>query len=93
MTNLRPLHDYVLVRPDKAPEKIGSIIVPDRAKEKPLRGEVLAVGPGRVTETGRKTLDVAVGNVVLFSAYAGQKVENDDLLLHESDILAVEEVA
>jgi chaperonin GroES len=92
--NFRPLHDYVLIkRLDTAEERIGGIIIPDTAKEKPQEGEVLAVGPGKILEDGtRRAMAVAVGNKVLFGKYAGTEITVDDeerLVLRESDILGV----
>jgi chaperonin GroES len=92
--NFRPLHDYVLIkRLDAAEERIGGIIIPDTAKEKPQEGEVLAVGPGKILEDGtRRAMAVAVGNKVLFGKYAGTEITVDDeerLVLRESDILGV----
>jgi chaperonin GroES len=92
--NFRPLHDYVLIkRLDAAEERIGGIIIPDTAKEKPQEGEVLAVGPGKMLEDGtRRAMAVAVGNKVLFGKYAGTEITVDDeerLVLRESDILGV----
>jgi chaperonin GroES len=92
----RPLHDYVLVkRLDAAEERIGGIIIPDTAKEKPQEGEVLAVGPGKVLEDGtRRAVAVAAGNKVLFGKYAGTEITLDDeehLVLRESDILGIVE--
>jgi chaperonin GroES len=92
----RPLHDYVLIkRLDTSEERVGGIIIPDTAKEKPQEGEVLAVGPGKVLEDGsRRTVAVAVGNKVLFGKYAGTEITVDDeerLVLRESDILGVVE--
>jgi chaperonin GroES len=90
----RPLHDYVLIkRLDAAEERVGGIIIPDTAKEKPQEGEVLAVGPGKMLEDGtRRAMAVAVGNKVLFGKYAGTEITVDDeerLVLRESDILGV----
>jgi chaperonin GroES len=90
----RPLHDYVLIkRLDTSEERIGGIIIPDTAKEKPQEGEVLAVGPGKMLEDGtRRAMAVAVGNKVLFGKYAGTEITVDDeerLVLRESDILGV----
>jgi chaperonin GroES len=90
----RPLHDYVLIkRLDAAEERIGGIIIPDTAKEKPQEGEVLAVGPGKMLEDGtRRAMAVAVGNKVLFGKYAGTEITVDDeerLVLRESDILGI----
>ena len=92
----RPLHDYVLVkRLDTSEERIGGIIIPDTAKEKPQEGEVLAVGPGKVLEDGtRRAMAVAAGNKVLFGKYAGTEITLDDeerLVLRESDILGIVE--
>jgi len=92
----RPLHDYVLIkRLDAAEEHIGGIIIPDTAKEKPQEGEVLAVGPGKLLEDGkRRAVAVAVGNKLLFGKYAGTEITVDDeerLVLRESDILGVVE--
>jgi chaperonin GroES len=94
MKGFRPLHDRVLVRRVKAEEKTpGGLIIPDTAKEKPVEGEVLAVGPGARDESGRIVpLDVKVGDRVLFGKWAGTDViigGEDLLILKESDILGV----
>ena len=94
MPGFRPLHDRVLVRRIEAEERTtGGIIIPDTAKEKPVEGEVLAVGPGARDETGRIIpLDVKVGDRVLFGKWAGTDVLIDgeeQLILKESDILGV----
>jgi len=85
---LQPLSDRVLVRPAAAEQKTASgIIIPDSAKEKPLKGEVLAVGPG----TKDETMQVRVGDVVLFGKYAGTEIEVDGeklLIMRQSDIFA-----
>jgi len=91
---LRPLHDRVVVkRVDEEQKTAGGIIIPDTAKEKPVQGEVLAVGNGKLMEDGsRRPLDVKAGDRVLFSKYAGNeiKVEGEELLImREDDILAV----
>ncbi len=92
--NLTPLHDRVIVRP-AAPEEVtkGGIIIPDTAKEKPMQGEVIAVGSGKQAEDGKTTaLVVKVGDKVLYGKYSGTEisVEGDDLLImRESDIFAV----
>jgi len=91
---LKPLGDRVVVRPMQREEVTKSgIVLPDTAKEKPQRGEVLAAGPGRVTDKGdRIDMDVKVGDQVLFAKYAGTefKLDEDELLiLSEKDILAV----
>ncbi len=93
--NLQPLGDRVVVEREQASEKTaGGIVLPDTAKDKPLKGKVLAVGEGRVTKDGkRKALQVKVGDTVLFTSYAGDefKLEGDKkvLLMREDDILAV----
>ena len=89
----RPLHDRILVRRIEADEKTaGGIIIPDTAKEKPMEGEVLAVGPGALNEKGERVpLDVAVGDKVIYSKYGGMEVKIDGeayLILSERDILA-----
>ncbi|MDQ7820670.1 MAG: co-chaperone GroES [Armatimonadota bacterium] len=94
---LRPLGDRVLVRPIEDEERTsGGIVLPDTAKEKPQRGEVVAVGPGEWDEEGEKRLplDVKVGDHVLFAKYAGTEVKIDGvehLILRHSDILAIVE--
>lgn len=93
-TFLRPLADYVVVRPLEAEEKtLGGIILPDVAKKKPERGEVLEVGPGRRLEDGKRyEPDVQAGDVVLYTRYAGSEVEIDGeelKVLREAEILAV----
>lgn len=93
---LRPLNDRVVVKRIEEEQKTaGGIIIPDTAKEKPIMGEVLAVGNGRVLEDGtRRPLDVKADDKVLFGKYAGTdiKVEGEELLiLREDDILAIVE--
>ncbi len=93
---LRPLGDRVVIRPLAREEVTKSgIVLPDTAKEKPQQGEVLAVGPGRILDSGERIkMDVKDGDRVLFAKYAGTefKHEEDDLLiLSEKDILAVME--
>ena len=90
----RPLHDNVLVkRLDTTEEKVGGIIIPDTAKEKPQEGNVLAVGPGKLQDDGiRRALGVVVGNKILFGKYAGTEITVDGeevLVLRESDLLGV----
>jgi chaperonin GroES len=92
--DLRPLNDRVVVRRVEEEQKTaGGIIIPDSAKEKPIQGEVLAVGNGRVMEDGaRRALDVKKGDRVLFGKYSGTeiKVEGEELLImREDDILAI----
>src|SRR4051812_36858999 len=91
---VRPLHDRVLVK--KIPEREttrGGIIIPDTAKEKPIRGEVLSVGQGRTTEDGKvRPLDVKKGDIILFGKFCGTEVKingDDFLMMREEDILGV----
>jgi chaperonin GroES len=91
---IRPLHDRVVIR-RKEEERLspGGIVIPDTAKEKPVRGEVLAVGNGKILEDGRTIpLDVKVGDEVLFGKYSGNeiKVDGEELVvMREDDIMAV----
>ncbi len=91
---LKPLRDRVLVKP-KEPEEVtkGGIIIPDTAKEKPLEGEVIAIGPGRISEQGQKIpMEIKVGDKVLYKKYGGTEVKFNDeeyLIMSEDDILAV----
>lgn len=92
----RPLHDRVLVRRWQEDEKTaGGIIIPDTAKEKPMQGEIIAVGAGARDKDGNIVpLDVALGDVVLFGKYAGSEVTIDGeelVILRESDIMGVVE--
>ncbi len=94
MTDVRPLGDRILVKRVEEEEVMkGGIIIPDTAKEKPQRGEVIAVGLGRVDEDGKRLpLDVKVGDSILFGKYAGNEVTIDDeeyLIMREEDVLAV----
>jgi len=91
--NLQPLEDRIVVRTAEAEETtVSGLVIPDTAKEKPQQGEVLAVGPGRRSETGDLIpMDVAVGDTVVYSKYGGTEinVEGDDLLiLSARDVLA-----
>jgi chaperonin GroES len=90
---IRPLDDRVVVEPSAAEEvTAGGIVLPDNAKEKPQRGRVLAVGPGKLLDNGeRGSLSVAVGDEVIFGKYGGTEIELDGeeiKILRESDILA-----
>ena len=92
--NVRPLHDRILVRRMTEDEKTsGGIIIPDTAKEKPQRGEIVATGKGRVTEDGKTLpLEVKSGDTVLFGKYAGTELKLDGqeyLMMREEDILGV----
>ena len=91
---IRPLHDRILVkREDEEEGKHGSIIIPDTAKEKPQEGEVVAVGPGKVTEDGkRQPMEVKVGDKILFGKYSGSEVKLGDqeyLIMREEDVLGI----
>ena len=91
---LKPLNDRVLVkRLEEETKTAGGIIIPDSAKEKPMKGEVIAVGPGKVGDDGKRTkLAVEKGDKVLFNKYAGTEVKIDGvehLMMREDDILAV----
>ena len=94
---VRPLGDRVVVKPLEDEERTkGGIVLPDTAKEKPVRGEVVAVGPGEWDDEGQKRLplDVRVGDHVLYAKYGGTEIkidEQDHLILRQSDILAVVE--
>lgn len=89
----RPLHDRVLVRRSDEDEKVGSIIIPDSAQEKPMQGEVIAAGSGAKAEDGKVTaLDVKSGDKILFGKWSGTevKIDGEDLLImKESDILGI----
>jgi len=92
--NLKPLADRVIIKPAPAEEKTkGGIILPDTAKEKPMQGEIIAVGPGKVTDDGKTIpLEVKVGDKVLYGKYYGTEVTIDDteyLIMRESDIFAI----
>ena len=92
--NVKPLNDRVLVkRIEEAQVTKGGIVIPDAAKEKPIEGKIIAVGPGKMSEQGqRMTLQVKEGDRVLFGRYAGTeiKVEGEDyLMMREDDILAI----
>jgi chaperonin GroES len=91
---VKPLADRVVVAPAKEGEEMrGGIYIPDTAKEKPSQGEIVAVGPGRLSEDGtRLELDVKVGDKVLYGKYSGTDVTLDGeeyLILREADILAI----
>lgn len=85
---LKPLADRVLVKPLAAEEKVGGIYIPDTAKEKPQKGEVVAVGPG----DNENKMTLKVGDKVLYGKYSGTEInfeDNDYLIMKESDILAI----
>jgi chaperonin GroES len=95
--HLRPLHDRIIVRRllDEAMPRIGAIIIPDSAKEKPLLGTVLAAGLGKSNDEGeRLPMDVKAGDTILFGKYSGQEVSVDGvdyLIMKEDDVLAIQE--
>jgi len=91
---IRPLHDRVLIkRVEEERMSAGGIVIPDSATEKPDRGEVIAVGNGKITDSGDvRALDIKVGDTVLFGKYAGTNVKIDDdeyLVMKEDDVIAV----
>ena len=91
---LRPLHDRILVkRIEEEEQKVGGIIIPDSAKEKPQEGEVVAVGNGKADKDGKRiALDVKAGDRILFGKYSGQEVTVDGeeyLIMREDEVLAV----
>jgi chaperonin GroES len=93
-TNLKPLGDRVIVKPKEKEDMTKSgIVLPDTASEKPQEGSVLAVGPGRVLDNGKRVeLDVKTGDKVLFAKYAGTEVKLDGeeyLVIREADLLAI----
>jgi chaperonin GroES len=92
--NLRPLHDRVIVkRLEETRTSPGGIVIPDTAAEKPIRGEVVAIGTGKVMEDGKvRPLDVKIGDKVLYGKYSGTEVKlngQDLLVMREEDIMAV----
>ncbi len=94
--NIRPLHDRVVIkRVEEERMSAGGIVIPDSATEKPDRGEIIAAGNGKITDSGDvRAMDVKVGDVVLFGKYSGTtiKVNDDELLvMKEDDIIAVVE--
>ena len=92
--NVRPLHDRVIVKRVEEEEQVrGGIIIPDTAKEKPQEAEVVAVGPGKLQDDGkRQPMDVSAGDRVLVGKYSGSEIKIDDdeyVILREDEILAV----
>jgi chaperonin GroES len=92
-TKLQPLADRVVVRPIEREEVTkGGIVLPDTVKEKPQEGEVIAAGPGRLSEDGKRiAMDIKVGDRVIYAKYGGMDIKIDDeelIILRESDILA-----
>jgi chaperonin GroES len=88
---LKPLADRIIIEVEKQEEKTASgIVLPDMAKEKPMQGKVIAVGPGRLEDGKRIPVEVKIGDLVLYAKYAGTEVKVDNheyLILRESDIL------
>ena len=92
--NIRPLHDRVLVQRIEQEEQVrGGIIIPDTAKEKPQEAEVIAVGPGKLNDEGKRApMDVKTGDRILMGKYSGSEIKLDDtdyVILREDEILAV----
>ena len=91
---VRPLHDRVIIeRIEETEQRVGGIIIPDSAKEKPQQGKIIAAGKGRIEKDGRVTpLDVKAGDTILFGKYAGQEIKidgNDYLIMREEEVLGV----
>ena len=92
--NVRPLHDRIIVeRIEESEQRIGGIIIPDSAKEKPQQGKVIAAGAGKVKDDGKRiALDVKAGDLILFGKYSGQEIKLDGseyLIMREDEVLAV----
>lgn len=92
--NLKPLADRVIVRPLEAEEKTaGGLYIPDTAKEKPQQGEIVAIGPGKVSDDGKNIpMEVKVGDKVLYGKYSGTEITSDGedlLIMRENDIFAI----
>ena len=92
--DIRPLHDRLIVRRlEEGEQKVGGIIIPDSAKEKPQRGEVIAAGNGKLNDEGQRVpLDVKAGDLILFGKYTSQEVKldgQDYLIMREDEVLAV----
>ena len=92
--NVRPLHDRIIVRRlDEGEQKVGGIIIPDTAKEKPQQGKVIAAGNGKSKDDGKRVpLDVTTGDTILFGKYSGQEIKlngEEYLIMREDEVLAV----
>ena len=92
--NIRPIHDRIIIqRLDEGEQKVGGIIIPDTAKEKPQQGKVIAAGSGTTNDDGKRIpLDVTAGDTILFGKYSGQEVKLDGeeyLIMKEDDVLAI----
>ncbi len=91
---MKPLHDRIIVRRiEEGEQKIGGIIIPDSAKEKPQQGKVIAVGLGKVKDDGKRIpLDVKEGDTILFGKYSGQEIKingEEHLIMREDEVLAI----
>src|SRR5437870_8057346 len=94
--NIRPLHDRIIVqRLDEGEQRVGGIIIPDTAKEKPQQGKVIAAGNGKTNDEGKRIpLDVSAGDTILFGEYSGQEIMldgEDYLIMREDEVLAIVE--
>ena len=92
--NIRPLHDRLVIqRLDEGEQKVGGIIIPDTAREKPQKGKVIAAGAGKIRDDGtRQTPDVKAGDLILFGKYSGQEIRldgEDYLIMREEEVLGV----
>ena len=92
--NIRPLHDRIIIqRLEEGEQKVGGIIIPDTAKEKPQQGRVIAAGSGKVKDDGKRVpLDVKSGDLILFGKYSGQEIKLDGeeyLIVREDEVLAI----
>jgi chaperonin GroES len=92
--NVRPLHDRIIVqRLEEGEQKVGGIIIPDSAKEKPQQGKVIAAGSGKAKEDGKRIpMDVKAGDTILFGKYSGQEIKLDGeeyLIMREDEVLGV----
>ncbi len=91
---VRPLHDRIIVRRiEEGEQKVGGIIIPDTAKEKPQQGKVIAVGKGKIRDDGKiNPLDVSAGDLILFGKYSGQEIKLDAeeyLIMREDEVLGI----
>ena len=96
--NIRPLHDRIIIeRLDEGEQKVGGIIIPDTAKEKPQQGKVIAAGIGAIHKQGKRVpLDVKAGDLILFGKYSGQEIKLDGeeyIIMREEEVLGVIEGA